>query len=23
LYEVDWKTHNVKFIKVLNDKEKK
>ncbi|MCS5347909.1 leukocidin/hemolysin toxin family protein [Staphylococcus aureus] len=23
LYEVDWTTHNVKFIKVLNDKEKK
>ncbi|HHW5615794.1 TPA: bi-component leukocidin LukGH subunit G [Staphylococcus aureus] len=23
LYEVDWKTHNVKFVKVLNDNEKK
>ncbi|MBE5661230.1 leukocidin/hemolysin toxin family protein [Staphylococcus sp. SS251] len=23
LYEVDWKTHDVKFIKVINDKEKK
>ncbi|HDA1270835.1 TPA: leukocidin/hemolysin toxin family protein [Staphylococcus aureus] len=23
LYEVDWKTHNVRFIKVLNDKEQK
>ncbi|MBE5676870.1 leukocidin/hemolysin toxin family protein [Staphylococcus sp. SS87] len=23
LYEVDWETHNVKFVKVLNDKEKK
>ncbi|WP_233148787.1 hypothetical protein, partial [Staphylococcus aureus] len=23
LSEVDWKTHNVKFVKVLNDNEKK
>ncbi|MEZ1969088.1 leukocidin family pore-forming toxin, partial [Staphylococcus aureus] len=23
LYEVDWKTHDVKFVKVLNDNEKK
>lgn len=23
LYEVDWKTHDVKLIKTFNDKEKK